>query len=451
MARTTAPAAMPPHYRRNALLLISDFVFFVIGTSFVNSQTVLPDFIGRLTDSEVLVGLSSVIFSLGVLLPQLFLAPAVARAKSKSFWVLAPGLPARAMTFVVAAGILIFGAQNPTPVILIVFIGYGAFAVGDGISALGWMDLIGTTIPNERRGRMFGVGRVIYSLLVLFIVTDLVRYILDPATGPDFPNDYALLFFLCGVCLMASIVSFFFIREPAPTPRADEGAAGTGGAHGWRAYLDYLRTILRQDRHFRRYLIMRVLCDAAMIASPFFIRFTTERLGIANEIAVSGGLQMTMLGGIIGGPLAGWLGDRYGSRWVMVLGCACIAAQPALMLAASAETVWMVYLVFALSGVINATFEPGFLNWLVEYGGDQRPIFFSLSSTFKIAGVLIAGSGGFIVEQVSFEGLFIGALALALVVLWLAWRTVEPRSLLRDDATNATNDIVGELADIITN
>ncbi len=429
MTATARTQTLPPNYRRNMFWLMNDYIFFVIAISLVSRDAVLPDFIGKLTDSEVLVGLSSIIFPLGLLLPQLVFAPAVARAGRKLPWVRVPGVMGRTMLFVVAAGIVVFGASESGVVLVIVFFGYGIFAFSDGIAALGWMEIIGTVLPNERHGRMFGRGRVIYSLIVLFVVSGLVRYILDPQTTPSFPNDYALLFFLAGLCLMISIVGFFFIKESPPSPQTKAATArvprfGDG-------YMSFLRQLLRRDRHFQRYISARVVLEASMIAIPFYIRFATESLHILSADAVSHSLQATMLGGIVAGPFFGWLSERRGSRLVILTGCALLAMQPAVaLLAGSTGIAELIYLVFALGGMAAATHEPGMLNWIVEYGSEHRSIYFSLASTFKIMGIFSPLVGGIIAEQFSYEALFVLTLAVGIVALGLSWRVAEPRDVL---------------------
>jgi hypothetical protein len=50
-----------PHYRRNFICFVLDYVFFGVGMAFVSQTTVLPSFVSQLTDSALLIGLSSTI------------------------------------------------------------------------------------------------------------------------------------------------------------------------------------------------------------------------------------------------------------------------------------------------------------------------------------------------------------------------------------------------------
>ena len=63
-----------PHYRRNFLALLGDYVGFSVAMTFVGSTTVLPALAGYLTDSEIAVGLVSTVSTGAWMLPQLFFA-----------------------------------------------------------------------------------------------------------------------------------------------------------------------------------------------------------------------------------------------------------------------------------------------------------------------------------------------------------------------------------------
>lgn len=426
------PVPLPTHYRRNLFLLIADFVFFMVGITFVSGQTVLPDFVGRLSGSEVLVGLVGILFPLGVMLPQLVVAPMAARAPSKRLWIIKAGFPGRLMMFVVAGGILLFGVENPLPVLVIVFLGVGMFAVCDGITAVAWMDLLSNALPNTRRGRLFGLGRAIASIAVLLVVSDLVRYILDAETGPSYPHDYMLLFFLAGIFMLLSISMFLFVREPAKARPVEMPSASR------RGYLAFLGQVLRQDRRYRHFLATRLTYQVALIAAPFYIRFATESLAIPSAVAVSGAIQVTTIGSLVAGLAMGRLSEKRGSRAVILMTCAFALAQPAMALVAGAGAVWPIYLTFALMGMTTAAYEPGMLNWIIEYADDsRRAVYYSLTSAFNLIGVLSPGLGGVIAESLSYEALFVVALSLSLLALMLALRLVEPRALTSSEVSVA--------------
>ncbi|GAB4454124.1 MAG: MFS transporter [Anaerolineae bacterium] len=422
---TQAPSHLrPAFYRRNLFLLVIDFLAFAVGLALMNGQTILADFVGRLSESEVLVGIIGVLFSVGVMVPQLAVAPAVARSTRKRLWVVIPGIPGRSMMFVIAVSIVLLGVENPVPILVIIFLGIGAFAICDGMSAVGWLDILGTVLPNDRRGRVFGIARTASSLIILLIVSDLVGYVLDARTGPAYPYDYALLFILAGVCYQISLIAFVFIKEPPRSQPVTESPTTR------RDYMAFLRHTLRHDTRYRDYLAARLLTEVGLIAGPFYIRFATESLGIPSAEAVSRAIQVSTLGSLLAAMALGWLSERRGSRLVILIGVVTVIAQPVAALLAGVGSAWLIYAAFAASGVYWATHEAGMLNWIIEYADDsRRAIYFSLTSTFNIVAVASPVLGGIIAERLSYEALFVVALGISLAALVLSLRLIEPRTL----------------------
>src|SRR5262245_4651226 len=101
MAATSSPQ-VERIYRHNFLLFSIEGIFFVVAINLIGSTTVIPDFVRRLTSSEILIGFSGVLFELGWTLPQLFVARYIVGYDRKKWWFAGPNIPVR---FV----ILVFG------------------------------------------------------------------------------------------------------------------------------------------------------------------------------------------------------------------------------------------------------------------------------------------------------------------------------------------------------
>ena len=93
--------ALPPHFRRNFVALMMEPVFFVVAFTFISPTSVLPAFVGELTDSAPVVGLVSTAFSFSVMLPQLAVARLVSDKPRKKPYMLA-GLAGRVSLLIIA-------------------------------------------------------------------------------------------------------------------------------------------------------------------------------------------------------------------------------------------------------------------------------------------------------------------------------------------------------------
>jgi Na+(H+)/acetate symporter ActP len=71
---TRSSNALPPHYRRNFIAFIVDYVFFSVAISFASPSSVLPAFVRQFTRSAPVIGLVSTVFNGCWLLPQMVAA-----------------------------------------------------------------------------------------------------------------------------------------------------------------------------------------------------------------------------------------------------------------------------------------------------------------------------------------------------------------------------------------
>lgn len=83
-ASTLSPERLEGTYRRNFVAFLADGVLFTVAMGLISSTTVLPEYVRRLTDSDILIGLTSSMFEVGWLLPQLFMARYLVQVARKS-------------------------------------------------------------------------------------------------------------------------------------------------------------------------------------------------------------------------------------------------------------------------------------------------------------------------------------------------------------------------------
>ncbi len=413
-----APPALvladPRVQRRNFLALMGDYILFGIAFSILNPSALPPDFVASLGGGAVLVGLAGLVFRVTWLLPQLFFAPWVNRATRKKHYVTLPALPGRLVFLPVALLMTLAGPEQPGLLIALLLGSYAALALGDGLSVLAWMDVLGSSLSNERRGWLFGSAQAVTGAIVAVLVSPLVRVILGPE-GPPFPNNYALLLAIVGLLLGLALLSFVQVREgPSPPPK---------DSPTFRQYRTFLARVLREDAGFRQYLLTRFVYDLAAIAMPFYIVFATRVLGQPSAVALSDQILLLTVTGIVAALLLGRLNERRGPRSVIILAASAATVSPLLALSANATGVLGLHLAWIGIGLVNTAFVPGFLNWVVEYAPEgYRPIYSGLANSFSAAALLAPLLGGVIVEASSYGALFVVASALGGAALLLALR-----------------------------
>jgi len=403
-------------YRRNFSLFLSDFVIFTIAMNFIGSTTVIPDFVRKLTDFEVLIALSGQLFEVGWLLPQLFVARSLVRVENKKWWFIGPNIPVRLLILSFAGIIVILGPDRPGLMLGLFLLFYGLAALGDGLVGVPWVDLVGSSLDGRRRARLFGLGNATVGVLVLGLAP-IVDMILGDS-GPEYPNNYALLFGLAGVLFVVTIPLGLFIRElPGGKPQET--------APPMREYLPDLLRVLREDKPYRGMIITRVLAALFTLAAPFYIGLATERLDISSDTAVSTALAVQTVGSVTGALFFSWLGDRRALQFIrMALFIAVL--QPSLALLAILVGPLPLYVAFLAGGFVAGSLGISFINWVIAYATpEQRPVYSGLFNSVSAVALFAAPlTGGTIVEVLGYEAVFIVALVIILAALTVALRYV---------------------------
>jgi MFS family permease len=417
---TSSPQPLSDHepiYRRNFPFFLADSILFNLAMSIIGPTTLIPDFIRHLTSSEILIGLSSSLFDVGWMLPQLVIARYIVRSERKKWWFVGPNIPVRFVILAFAIITVILGKDKPEAILLAFLLCYGIAAVGDGLVSVPWGVLAGTSLDNRWRARVFGLT-VAGSGVMMLGASPLIGVVLSSA-GPAFPNNYALIFAAAGLLFALSILPVLFVHE-LPGGKAVEKILSLG------EFLPSLGKILRTDIPFRAMVITRMLMSLFAMASPFYIGFATVQLGLSSTVAVPTLLAMQTLGSIGGALIYTWLGARSNLMYIrLALGFAAFLPVSALL--ATVLGPLPLYLGFLVSGITVGNLFLSFYNWILTYATpDQRPVYTGLFNTVVAVTTLIAPFiGGTIAQQIGYEALFIVALVMVLGAWFVSLRYIK--------------------------
>lgn len=403
-------------YRRNFVFFLIDGILFTVAMGIIGSTTVIPDFIRQLTDSEVLIGLSSSLFEIGWTLPQLFIARYVIRHTRKKWWFVGPSIPVRFIMLIFAVIIVLLGKNQPGLILGAFLICYGFAAVGDGVVGVPWADLAGSSLDERWRARFLGLMSGI-SGLVMLAIAPLIGTILSDA-GPEFPNNYATLFGIAGVLFVLSIIPILFLIELP-------GGKAVDKTPSFREFLPELGHVLRTDTPFRAMIITRMLTSLFAMAGPFYIGFATGTLNLSSEVAVPNLFAMQTIGSIIGAAVYTWLGAKNNLLYIrMALAGASILPISALL--SGVVGPFPLYIGFLVAGITVSNLFFSYINWIVTYASaDQRPIYAGLFNTIAAVISLIAPLiGGTIAQHIGYEALFVVAIFMVYSALFVTLRYI---------------------------
>jgi len=289
------------------LHLLGNF-FTKLADEIASARLVFPWVLGLLGAPMLLVSLAVPIRESGVLLPQLFIAAKIrAIALRKYVWLFGGLLSGFALWACGFALFLDLTAENAS---WLVFAALLVFSFARGICSVAAKDVLGKTVSKSRRGTLMGLATSVSGLFTLLLGLNLGFY-------NQIKNNeliLASLFGIAGLCWIVASFAIWAIRE-------EPGATAGGGNAGIEA-LKSLR-LLKDDKPFRNFVIVRTLLLSVSLGAPMLIILAQDALGNAALIGLF--LIVSGLANTASGYLWGRLAD-YSSRTLMAIASAINAA-----------------------------------------------------------------------------------------------------------------------------
>ncbi len=226
------------HFRWNFVVNVLDGAFFWLGMSFAAPSTILPLYVSHLTDNRVLIGLVAAILGSGWYLPQLLTVKYVERLPVKKKLVINVGFFTERLPFVLMAlSVFLFAGRAPTLALWSFFITLVWRAVGAGVIAIAWQDMVAKVIPVQYRGRLLGIANFAGTAMGL-VGASLAAAILHRY---PFPVNFGMCMSLTALFILASWVALSLTREPP--------LKSSKPTMSLREYGQQLPILLRKDRN----------------------------------------------------------------------------------------------------------------------------------------------------------------------------------------------------------
>ncbi|HEY3477061.1 MAG TPA: MFS transporter [Anaerolineales bacterium] len=418
------------HLRHNVIVNLLDGGFFGLGIGFVSFGTVLPLFVASMTDSATLIGLVPAIHASGWLLPQLFTAGYTARLRRYKRTVLLTTIHERLPFLGLALVALLLPTIGTQAALILTFLFLSWQGLGGGFTANSWTSLISKIIPSESRGTFFGIQGAVANLFISAAAIG-AGYLLD---AYNYPSNFIACFLLAGLFLTFSWIFLALTREPADYDKVVE----ENPSPFWQGAL----RILRRDKNFNWFLIARLVSQFATMGSAFYIVYALRRFHMDEVTA--GYLTATLtVAQTVANAGMGWLGDRVGHRFMLIIGAT--SAILSASLAWFAPSLGWFFLIFALTGFTNVSIWMNGMTMTVDFSDErERPFYIGLAQTLTAPATIIAPLiGGWIADTQGFVSTFGWSTLLSIAMLGiLVFLVKEPRKSTR--STNPQSVVLPE-------
>jgi MFS family permease len=424
------------NYRWNFVFNLLDGAAFWLGLSFMSTATILPLYVSKLTPSPLAIGLIAVIANSGWFLPQLFTANTVQRLPRRKPVVVNLGFFTERLPLWLLPLSALLAVRAPAVALFLFFLGFASHALGAGVVATAWQDLIARIIPVDRRGRFFGittfVGNGTGALGAIFSAWLLATLV--------FPTNFVATFALAALFITLSWAALAQAREPEQRVTAPRQNS--------RQYWAGLPRILAEDHNFRRYINARLLMVLGGMGAGFLTVAVVSRWQVSDG-AVGLYTLALLIGQTLGNAGAGFLADQRGHKLPLELGSLLMVI--AYLLAWLAPGPAWYYAVFLALGIaIGAVVVSGMMI-VLEFSPDElRPTYAGLSNTaMGLLGMVSPLIGAWLASR-SYDWLFaLSALFWLAGLVSLRFWVCEPRwsDAERLDQTPAAAKETAEVAD----
>ena len=400
-----------------------------INLAFADSSTVLPAFIHKLSGSDVLVGLTGSMMTVGWMWPQLLISNLLEhRPRKMPFYVLGMSVRVLAWLAIFFCTVTI-GEQSPL-LLAGCFLGfYFLSSSAMGVSTLPYMDIVSKAIAPQQRARFFSL-RQLYGGFFAIWVGFLVRAVLGEEseftgilgnitrvfktvtmyfirlcnldTDLGFPYNYALLFICSVLAAFFSFVSFLGVREPIHPVQPTRQPISQ--------HLKKGLYFLRADENYRRFILFRVFAHFSGMATPFYIPYALNELAF-SEATIGFFIVCSALSGVISNTLWGHIGEKYGVRSLLIITAGLMGIPPVLafssgMLPTSLQMPAFLS-IFIVGGILSNGMMVGFMAYMLNIAPPRnRPSYIGFMNTLLMPVSFAPLLGGFLAPHIGYRWLF---------------------------------------------
>ncbi len=355
------------------------------GMAFLAADTVLTVMAQQLGAPNWLIALLPTAMFAGLVMAPIMTASFIERSRSMKRITLFTGVPQRAVFLVAGIVIIVWGDDHPGYALAALALAPVLSGVFGGIGQGAWVQLVARTVPANRRSSLTATRNLIAACIGLGAGL-VIKRVLDEHDGAI---GFGILHLIAFGFLAASYIAFLSIQENIVEP------VKTTRQRSLKAYFIELIDILRVDRDFRYFALMRVTGPAASFLIPFMTIYAIRVLG-ASEGFAGDALVAATLGQFVGNIGAGYMGDRLGGKALLVW--ARVLFLGAFLFAAFAQSYAAFMAYFFIISATNFVNIIGNMTLMMEIAPDhKRPTYGALAGLLNGPSmILFALAGSFL-------------------------------------------------------
>ena len=408
--------------KKNYRILLTEGSLITVGRSFIDASSVASVFIDIFTGNLQLAGVVSSLRGFISVVMQTFAGPYMLTKKNQPRVIFRGKILSAAMLFIMPL-LLLFGLEGYAAVYAFIVI-YSLIWVLDGAIIVPWFMLNVRTIPHRLRNTILSYRTFLGGILT-FACGYLIRWFLK---NPEMNNPERFMWvFGIGAIIMTGSSFFFLGMKDVENPRLPK-------KRPIKIIFKEIPSVLKSNRIFSDYIIVRILSSFSSASSWFVILFGRRILGLANT-ATSTLIIVQIAGSLIGGLIWSWTNHKLSTRTTIIsmriLTIIKLALAIPCFIAPDAGWGFMLVMVFLNGLTINLFFgDSCYLTDIIGYEKNSEN-YMVINGLVAIPFSLINVVAGTVAEHFGFIPLFITSAVASLIAI-LMW----PRFLSAREVDN---------------
>lgn len=406
------------NYRR----LMTEGSLITLGRSFIDASTVASVFIDIFTGNLQLAGIVSSLRGFIAVIMQTFIGPKLLHLKNQPKVIFTGKFFSAIMLFLMPL-ILLLGVKGNAAAYAFIVI-YSLIWIIDGVIIVPWFILNVRTLPYRLRNTVL-TNRTFFGGILVFAFGYLIRWFLKHPDMTD-PTRFIWIFGI-GAVIMTGSSLFYAGMKDVKKPKYPEKKP-------IRDIFKKMPSMIKNNKLFRDYIIIRILLSFALMSAWFIILFARRVAGVDNaQTAVL--IIVQTAGSLVSGLLWSWTNHKLGTK-VTIVSMRCIII---VMLSLTIPYfinpgigLGLIYVICFLNGLtINLFFgDTNYMTDIIGYEKDNSD-YMVTNSLISIPFALLNAAAGAVAQQFGFIPIFATSAAASLIVILMGSRLLSMKEIDR--------------------
>ncbi len=355
-------------------------------------DTIIPAMIVESGGGALHIGIMTAIMLGGSSFTQLFFAPYISNKPYKKKYLLL-GINTRIFALF-GLGVLLFllTGKHTGYVLWMTFFFITLFSLAGAFANVGYNDILGKSVNQDRRKTFFSTLQIISGIIVLGSAF-LVKRVL---VWKEFPLNYSLMFFAGASILFIASGGFWAIREVTPSKLKIKG---------FKEFMNVLRTELKENKKLGYFLGFINTQGIAISFLPFVVLYAKETFGTQSN--ATGTFLIFKVIGIVFVSILVLLGAKKMKYNVLLYSNVILSLLLAVVASLIHDAASLKY-IFVLGGVVYSLYTMSMNGLLLEVSGtENRALYTGFAGAGNILPAIFPLIGGTLIKVVGFQAFFI--------------------------------------------